>query len=290
MTLPRTEGRDPRLADLDLRPTVEVVRALNDSSAAVLDALRAAEEAIAGLVDAVAPLRGRVVYAGAGSAGQMAVADAAEWGPTFSTPDDGVIALLAGAALPAGPQREAAEDDAAAGAAEVRALGCTSEDVVIGVSASGHTPYALGALEAAVEAGALTAAVVCAPGAPLAELAHHPVVLDVGAEVIAGSTRLNAATAQKLCLNAFSTALMVRRGRTYGNLMSGMRVANAKLRERAVRICCLGAGCDEEAARTALAAAGDELEVALVMLLAGVDAEAARRRLVAAGSVREAAR
>jgi len=266
VTLPRTEGRDARLADLDQPPTVEVVRALNDADASVVCALRSAEDAIAALVDAVGSLRGRVVYAGAGSAGQMAVADAAEWGPTFSVPDGGVVALLAGAALPPGVEREAAEDDAAAGAAEV------------------------GALEAALRAGALTGAVVCAPGAPLAELAEHPVVLDVGPEVIAGSTRLKAATAQKLCLNAFSTALMVRRGRTYGNLMSGMRVANAKLRERAVRICCDGAGCDEEAARGALAAAGDAIEVALVMLLAGVDADAARRRLAAAGSVREAAR
>jgi N-acetylmuramic acid 6-phosphate etherase len=290
VTLPRTEGRDARLADLDQRPTVEVVRALTDSTAAVVDALRAAEDAIARLVDAVASLRGRVVYAGAGSAGQMAVADAAEWGPTFSVPDGGVIVLLAGAALPPGPAREAAEDDFAAGAGEVRALRCGADDAVIAVSASGRTPYVLGALEAALEAGALTGAIVCTPGAPLAELAHDVVVLDVGPEVIAGSTRLNAATAQKLCLNAFSTALMVRRGRTYGNLMSGMRVANAKLRERAVRICCDGAGCDEAAARAALRDAGDELEVALVMLLAGVDAPNARHRLAAAGSVREAAR
>jgi N-acetylmuramic acid 6-phosphate etherase len=290
VTVPETERRDARLADLDLRPTVDIVRAMNDSTAAVVDVLHGAEESIAALVDAVASLRGRVAYAGAGSAGQMAVADAAEWGPTFSVPDGGVVALLAGAALPPGPAREAAEDDFAAGVAEVRALGCTAEDAVIAVSASGRTPYALGALEAALEAGALTGAVVCVPGAPLAELAHHPVVVDVGAEVIAGSTRLKAATAQKLCLNAFSTALMVRRGRTYGNLMSGMRVANAKLRERAVRICCLAAGCDEDAARAALTASGDELEVALVMLLAGVDAGLARHRLAAAGSVREAAR
>jgi N-acetylmuramic acid 6-phosphate etherase len=218
----------------------------------------------------------------------MAAADAAEWGPTFSF--DGAVAVVAGAALPAGPAREAAEDDVDAGAVELRALRPTGDDVVVAVSASGSTPYALGALRAAREAGALTAAIVCVPGSALAELADHAVVLAVGPEVVAGSTRLKAGTAQKLALNAFSTALMVRRGRTYGNLMSSMRVANAKLRERAVRICCAGAGCDEDAARAALAAAGDELEVALVMLLAGVDAEAARTRLAAAGSVREAAR
>jgi N-acetylmuramic acid 6-phosphate etherase len=266
------------------------VRALNDANAVVLDALRDAEGDLAALVDAAAALAGRVIYAGAGSAGAMAAADAAEWGPTFSVPDDAVVALVAGAALAPGPEREAAEDDAQAGAAELVALAPAPDDVVVAVSASGTTPYALGALSAAREAGALTAAIVCAPGSPLAELADHAVVLAVGPEVIAGSTRLKAGTAQKLALNAFSTALMVRRGRTYGNLMSSMRVANAKLRERAVRICCLGAGCEEAAARAALAVAGDDIEVALVMVLTGVDAAGARERLAAAGSVREATR
>jgi N-acetylmuramic acid 6-phosphate etherase len=284
-----TEGHDAALADLDLRPTAEVVRALNEANASVLHALRDAEDDLAALVDAVAPLPGRVIYVGAGSAGAMAAADAAEWGPTFSVPEGAVVALLAGAALPAGPLREGAEDDVDAGAAELRALSPSGGDAVVAVSASGSTPYALGATRAARQAGALTAAIVCAPGSPLVELADHAVVLAVGPEAIAGSTRLKAGTAQKLALNAFSTALMVRRGRTYGNLMSGMRVANAKLRERAVRICCLAAGCDEDRARTALAGAGDDLEVALVMLLAGVESGEAQARLTAAGSVREAA-
>jgi N-acetylmuramic acid 6-phosphate etherase len=283
-----TESHDAALADLDLRPTVEVVRALNAANAQVLTALHRAEEALAALVDAAAARSGRVVYVGAGSAGLVAVADASEWAPTFSVPDDAVAALVAGAQLAPGSAREAAEDDAAAGAAELRALEPGPEDVVVGVSASGSTRYTRGALEAA--GAALTAAVVCVPGCALAALAEHAIVLDVGPEVIAGSTRLKAGTAQKLALNAFSTALMVRRRRTYGNLMSSMRVANAKLRERAVRICCLAAGCDEHRARAAIAAAGDDLEVALVMLLAGLEARAARERLRAAGSVREAAR
>jgi N-acetylmuramic acid 6-phosphate etherase len=285
-----TEGHDPDLADLDLRATADVVRALNAANAIVLDALREAEGALVALVDAAAARAGRVVYVGAGSAGQMAAADADEWGPTFSVAESAVVALVAGASLPLGPLREGAEDDADAGAAELGALAPTPDDVVIGVSASGHTPYTLVALRAARDAGALTAAVVCAPDSSMAAVADHAVVLPVGPEVIAGSTRLKAGTAQKLALNAFSTALMVRRGRTYGNLMSSMRVANAKLRERAVRICCLAAGCDDERARAALAGAGDEIEVALVMLLAGVDAPAARERLAVAGSVREAAR
>jgi N-acetylmuramic acid 6-phosphate etherase len=283
-----TEGHDPALADLDLRPTAEVVRALNEANAVVLDALHDAEDDLVALVDAAAALSGRVIYVGAGSAGAAAAADAAEWGPTFSVPDGGVVALVAGASLPHGALREGAEDDSDAGAAEVRALAPSADDVAVAVSASGSTPYAVGALSAARELGAMTAAIVCAPASPLVEIADHAVVLAVGPEVIAGSTRLKAGTAQKLALNAFSTALMVRRGRTYGNLMSGMRVANAKLRERAVRICCLAAGCDEDAARAALAASDDDLEVALVALLAGVDPTAAHARLVAAGSVREA--
>jgi N-acetylmuramic acid 6-phosphate etherase len=285
-----TEGHDALLADLDLRSTAEVVRAVNEANGVVLDVLREAEGALAALVDAVAPLTGRVIYVGAGSAGAMAAADAAEWGPTFSVPDDAVVALVAGGRLPAGPQRESAEDDAEAGARELRALAPTGDDVVVAVSASGATRYAVAALEAARAAGALTAAIVCVPHAPLADLADHAVVLPVGPEVIAGSTRLKAGTAQKLALNAFSTALMVRRGRTYGNLMSSMRVANAKLRGRALRICCLAAACDEEVARGALTAAGDDIEVALVMLLGGVGAQEARARLAASGSVREATR
>jgi N-acetylmuramic acid 6-phosphate etherase len=285
-----TDGHDAALADLDLRPTAEIVGALNEANAAVLDALREAEDDLAALVDAAAALSGRVIYVGAGSAGAMAAADAVEWGPTFSVPEDAIVALVAGAHLPHGPLREGAEDDADAGAAEVGALAPSSDDVVVAVSASGSTPYAVGALSAARDRGALTAAIVCAPGSPLQEIADHAVVLAVGPEVITGSTRLKAGTAQKLALNAFSTALMVRRGRTYGNLMSGMRVANAKLRERAVRVCCLAAGCDEDAARAALAASGDDLEVALVMLLAGLEPSEARARLRAAGSVREAAR
>jgi N-acetylmuramic acid 6-phosphate etherase len=285
-----TEGHDALLADLDLLSTVEVVRAVNEANGVVLDALREAEGVVAALVDAVAPLTGRVVYVGAGSAGAMAAADAAEWGPTFGVPDDAVVALVAGTQLPAGPEREGAEDDAEAGAAELRALAPTVDDIVIAVSASGATPYAVAALQVARAAGALTAAIVCVPHSPLADMADHAVLLPVGPEVIAGSTRLKAGTAQKLALNAFSTALMVRRGRTYGNLMSSMRVANAKLRRRAVRICCLAADCDEDAARAALSAAGDDTEVALVMLLGGMPADEARARLAASGSVREATR
>jgi N-acetylmuramic acid 6-phosphate etherase len=162
-----TEGHDAALADLDLRPTAEVVRALNEANAVVLEALRDAEEDLVALVDAAAALTGRVIYVGAGSAGAMAAADAAEWGPTFSVPDGAIVALVAGADLAPGPLREGAEDDSEAGAAELRALAPSARDVVVAVSASGSTPYATGALMVAREAGALTAAIVCAPESPL---------------------------------------------------------------------------------------------------------------------------
>jgi N-acetylmuramic acid 6-phosphate etherase len=274
--------------DLDRRPTGDVVAAVCAGHGAVLAAVEDARDALAALVDAVAARRGRVVYVGAGSAGRIAAVDAYEWGPTFGVDD--AVTLVAGATLPPGLEQEAAEDDAAAGAAELRALGPGPEDAVIGVSASGTTPYVLGALRVAAGTGALTAAIASQPGSPLAALVQHPIELPVGAEVIPGSTRLKAGTAQKLALNAFSTALMVRRGRTYGSLMAGMRVANAKLRGRAVGICVQAAGCTEAEAAGALEAAGNDLPTAVVMLVAGVDVAEARARMErSGGAVRAAA-
>ena len=282
-----TEARAPSLADLDLRPTIEVVRAVVRGHRDVLAAVEAAEPAIAALADAAAErldAGGRVVYAGAGSGGRLAFVDATEWGPTFSVPAGGVVALVAGAEHPAGSAAEAAaEDDAGAGAAAVRALAPRAQDVVVAVSASGRTPYALGALREAVAAGALTGAVVSTAGSELAAVADHAVEVPVGAEVISGSTRLKAGTAQKLVLNAFSTAVMVRRGRTLGDLMTSMRAANDKLRDRAARVCMAAAGCDQDVARAALSAAGDDVSLAVVMLARGVDAQQGRVLLERAG-------
>jgi N-acetylmuramic acid 6-phosphate etherase len=277
-----TEGRAAALSDLDLRPTVEIVRAVVRGHRDVLAAVEAAEPAIAALADAAAErlaAGGRLVYAGAGSAGWLAFVDAMELGPTFSVP---AIALVAGSEHPAGSREEAAaEDDEAAGAAAVRALEPRPEDVIVAISASGRTPYALGALAAA--APAITGAVVCATGTELARRADVAVEVTVGAEAISGSTRLKAGTAQKLVLNAFSTAVMVRRGRTLGDLMTSMRVANSKLRDRAARICQAATGCDEAAAHASLAAAGDDIAVAIVMLAHEADVATARATLEAAG-------
>jgi N-acetylmuramic acid 6-phosphate etherase len=288
-----TEGRADALADLDLRPPIDVVRAVVRGHRDVLAAVEAAEPAIAALAEAAAArldAGGRVVYVGAGSGGWLAFVDAMEWGPTFSVPDDRIVALVAGSEHPAGSAAEAAaEDDAAGGAMAVRALDPRAEDMVIAVSASGRTPYALGGLEAAAAAGALTGAIVGANGSELAARADLVVEVPVGPEVLAGSTRLKAGTAQKLVLNAFSTTVMVRRGRTLGDLMTSMRVANDKLRDRAVRVCAAAAGCDEDAARAALAGAGDDVSLAIVMLARGVDADAGRALLERSGGALRAA-
>ncbi len=279
-----TEARASALADLDLRDTPGIVQAILAAHDDVLAAVRAAEPQIAALVDAAAERPGRVIYLGAGSAGRLAAVDASEWGPTYSF--DRVTALVAGSEHPPGSREEAAaEDDAEAGAADVRALAPTPDDVVIAVSASGRTPYALGGLQAA---DALRGAIVCTHGSPLAQRADHVVEAPVGPEPIAGSTRLKAGTAQKLILNAFSTALMVRRGRTLGDLMTSMRVANDKLRDRATRITMAAADCDEPAARAALEAADDDIAVAVVMAVRGVDAAAAHAALREAGGLRRA--
>jgi N-acetylmuramic acid 6-phosphate etherase len=282
-----TEATDPALTGLDALPTAEVVRAVVGGHDAVVAAVAAAEQDIARLAEAAAERMdrgGRVIYAGAGSGGRIGQLDASEWGPTFSVPDGAVVALLAGAAHPAGSREEAAaEDDEAAGGADVRALALTADDVVIAVTASGRTPYALGALRAAAAAGALTAAITSQPGSPAAAEVAYTVEVPVGPEVVSGSTRLKAGTAQKLVLNAFSTAVMVRRGRTLGDLMTSMRVANDKLRDRAARVCIAATGCNEEAARAALAAASDDVSLAVVMLARGVDAAAGRALLDATG-------
>ncbi|MGZ4352500.1 MAG: N-acetylmuramic acid 6-phosphate etherase, partial [Gaiellaceae bacterium] len=231
----------------------------------------------------------RLVYVGAGTSGRLAHGDAAECGPTFGVPADEVIALVAGGIEAVAVAQESAEDDAGAGAAEVDAAAVGPDDAVVLISASGGTPYVLGAARAAAAAGALTVGLACVPGSPLAPLVEHEVVVEVGPEVIAGSTRLKAGTAQKLVLNTISTVAMVKRGMTYGNLMVGVVASNDKLRARARRAIGLASGADAGEIERALDAAGGDARVALVSLLAGLDAETARTRLDSAGgSVRGA--
>jgi N-acetylmuramic acid 6-phosphate etherase len=284
-----TERVRPELADLDLRPTQELVRLMASEEATVAAAVRRAAPDIAGAIDAIVARltdrpEGRIVYVGAGTAGRMGVLDAAECGPTFSAADK-VVALMAGGPDAITKPKEGAEDDPAAGADELLALGVGPSDAVVGISASGRTPYVLGALGAAREAGALTVGLSCHPGSLVSAAADHAVEVVVGPEVIAGSTRLKAGAAQKLVLNTISTVVMVRLGRTLGNLMVDVRAGSAKLVDRARRIVATAAGCTPAEAAAALEAANGEVKTAIVSLLANVDPATARLRLEQSGGV-----
>jgi N-acetylmuramic acid 6-phosphate etherase len=284
MTEPVTEQRTPEHADLDLRSTAELVALLNDEDATVAAAVRRAQGPLAAAVDAIVERLergGRLVYVGAGTSGRLAHLDAAECAPTFGVPSGTVVALVAGG-IDAG---EAAEDDSAAGARDIEALRVGAADAVVALSASGHTPYVLAAASAAKRAGALTVAVVCVEDSGLGRLADHEVAVVVGPEVIAGSTRLKAGTAQKLVLNTISTVSMIRLGRTFGNLMVDVVADNTKLRARARRAVALATGAADDEVDSALQAAGGEAKVAIVALLSGIDATSARARLEAAGGV-----
>ena len=249
-------------------------------------AVAAAASAIAEAVDAIAErLRagGRLVYVGAGSSGRIAALDASECEATFSTAPGQVVALVAGGETAPPLVQAAAEDDREAGAADVEALGIGAADAVVGISASGSTPYVLGALAAASSAGALTACVVCAPQSELGGLVEHEIAVVVGPEFLAGSTRLKAGTAQKLVLNTISTISMIRLGKTYGNLMVDVVAANEKLQDRVRRIVAVASGASATEVDDAIADADGDARVAIVMLLARVDAQEARRRLDGSG-------
>ena len=280
-----TEARASTGADHDLRSTEELVELMNREDARVPVAVDTARPQIAAAIEAiVARLArgGRLIYVGAGSSGRIAALDAAECQSTFSTE---VVAVVAGGLLATPAELAAAEDDLEGGAADLAALGIGPDDAVIGLSASGRTPYVLGAVEHAAAAGALTVGVACAQDSELARAVEYEVVVVVGPEVIAGSTRMKAGTAQKLVLNTISTVAMVRLGRTFGNLMVDVDATNEKLRGRARRIVALATGADDALVEEALSAANGDVKVAIVSLLEGVDAESARDRLTAAGGV-----
>ena len=286
-----TEARRPGSEQIDLLPTAQLVARLLEGQAVAAPTVARATGALTVAVDQVAAaLRrgGRMIYVGAGTPGRLAVQDAAELTPTFGLDPSRVPTLLAGGTTASREAVENAEDDTGAGRAAVEAAGVDSDDVVVGVSASGRTPYVRAALEAARERGAATVAIVSAPGAPVARDATVVIELLTGPEVLAGSTRLAAGTAQKIALNTLSTAAMVRTGATYGGWMVGVRATNAKLRRRAVRIVRDAAGVDEETAAQLLSSSAGDVRVALVQALTGLDVAAADARLTASGSVRAA--
>jgi N-acetylmuramic acid 6-phosphate etherase len=287
-----TEAPNPRTAAIDTLSSLEIVALINEEDAQIAGAVREQLSQVARAVDAIVErLRcgGRMFYFGAGTSGRLGVLDASEMPPTFSVPPDVIQGWIAGGDSALRRSSEAAEDDAAAGAEAAREAGVGSADVVVGIAASGTTPWVLGALGEARTRGAVTIALTCDPGAPLARAAEIAIVPVVGPEVIAGSSRMKAGTAQKMVLNMLSTATMIRLGKVYGNLMVDVRPTNTKLRLRAVRILQQAAGAGSEAARAALEETGYEVKPALVMLLSGVDADEARRRLAEVeGSVRHA--
>jgi N-acetylmuramic acid 6-phosphate etherase len=278
-----TERRNPNTLAIDALGTTQILELVNAEDAKVAGAVSASIPELTKAVDAaVEAVRagGRVHYFGAGTSGRLAVQDAAELPPTFHAPPDLVIAHHAGGNEALLRAVEDVEDNEQAGESDAGAV--TDRDVVIGVAASGRTPYVAGALRAAHAVGATTVLITANPDAPLRDLADIVIAADTGPEVIAGSTRLKAGTAQKMILNAFSTTLMIKLGRTWSNLMVDMVATNNKLRGRMLRILAEATGADEEACAAALAATDGELKPALVHLLSGASVDEARAALDAA--------
>jgi N-acetylmuramic acid 6-phosphate etherase len=279
-----TESVDPQFGDFDRWPIARRLEALvagnGRAVAAVLAAVPDLERAAVGIAGRLRA-GGRLVYAGAGTSGRLALQDAAELPPTFDF--ERTVVLLAGGSDAGRTAREGAEDDVAAADADVVAAGVGEGDAVVGLAASGRTPYTLASLRRARAAGAFTVGIANNPGSPLLEVGEVGVLLDTGPEVIAGSTRMTAGTAQKIALNALSTAVLVELGGVYRNLMVRMRPTNDKLRMRAIEIVKLATDRSADEAAAGLAAAGWDLRTAIVMLRSGIDADAARRALEARG-------
>ncbi|HKG11992.1 MAG TPA: N-acetylmuramic acid 6-phosphate etherase [Pyrinomonadaceae bacterium] len=286
--LPLTEQENPRTRGLSELPAEDIVRLMNEEDARVAGAVRLVLPEVARVVDAaVERLRagGRLFYAGTGTSGRLGVLDASECPPTFGVEPELVQGIIAGGYEALYRAVEASEDDREAGARDASARGVNGRDALVGLAASGRTPYTIGAVEYARGAGAFTAAVTCVPGSPITSAAEVSIVPVVGPEAVAGSTRLKAGTAQKMVLNMISTAALTRLGYVTGNRMTNMRARNSKLHARSLRILAAEVGMDERAAAEALERAGGDLRVALVMSKAGRGSEDARRALEAAGWV-----
>jgi N-acetylmuramic acid 6-phosphate etherase len=277
-----TEAFRPELAGIDRLPTLEIARLMNGEDAAVPAAVAARLPEIAAAIDAVAERMargGRLIYAGAGTAGRLGVLDASECPPTFNTDPEQVVGLIAGGADAMVTSVEGAEDSAELARSDLDGLRLIAADTVVGISASGRTPYAIAAVEHAREQGALTIGLACNADSALTAAADHGIEIVVGPELLTGSTRLKAGTAQKLVLNMLSTITMIRLGKTYGNLMVDVRASNEKLRARSRRIVALATGAGDEEVERALAATDGEVKNAILTLLADVDGPTAARLL-----------
>ena len=281
----RTEHRNTASKNLDRMTAIEIVQLMNREDRKVAAAVTRELPAIARAVDAIVKAirdGGRLIYMGAGSSGRMAVLDAAECPPTFGTPPELVQALIAGGRPAVTGAVEGAEDSVANAQTDLRAKKLTPRDIVVGITASGTTPYVLAALQYARAHGATTVAMTVNPRTPVARLANILIATQVGPEVLTGSTRLKAGTAQKMVLNMLSTAAMARLGHVYENLMIDVKASNQKVSDRIVRILAEASGKSLSASEHALRQAGHNMRIALIMLKHGVDAQGARKKLAAA--------
>ncbi len=289
-----TETRNPETVDIDRVPTLELVRLINAEDAKVAAAVGQVLPQIAAAIDGIADhMRegGRLIYLGAGTSGRLGVLDASECPPTFNTPPERVVGVIAGGRAALTEAIEGAEDDRNAGARDIAALGVGPRDAVVGIASSGSTPYVLGGMAEARDRGAFVVGLTCNAAAPLKVLADVTIAAVVGPEVIAGSTRLKAGTAQKMVLNMLSTGAMVRLGKTFSNLMVDVRATNTKLRARSRRIVAQACGMGEDEAGKILGVCDGEVKTAIVAVLNGVTPDVARQQLADhGGRVREALR
>ena len=291
-SVPLTEQENPRTAQISSLPTEEVLRLMNEEDARVPEAVGRVLPTVTKAVDGIVGRLengGRLFYIGTGTSGRLGVLDASECPPTFGVSPDLVQAIIAGGYDACYRAVEASEDDEAAGAHDLDQRGFTGADVLVGIAASGRTPYTVGAVEHARGIGALTIAITCVPDSRIAKAAEIPIVVVVGPEVIAGSTRLKAGTAQKLVLNMLSTATMIRLGYVTGNRMTNVQTRNVKLRARAIRILKSELGLNEQQSQVVLDEAQGQLPVALVMRKTGRSREDAEQALAESHGVISAA-
>lgn len=286
MDLTLTEDRNPLTRDIDTLPTLDMLTLINAEDQKVALAVRDELPNIAAAVDAITARMqrgGRLIYIGAGTSGRLGVLDASECPPTFGTPPELVIGIIAGGVAALTEAVEDAEDDLEDGAREIAELDVHENDCVLGITASGRTPYAIGGLQEAKKRGTLTISIACNRPSPLGELADINIALVVGPEVLTGSTRLKAGTAQKMALNMISTAVMIRLGKTYSNLMVDVQPTNVKLRQRARRIVAEATGLDLQRASEILSVCNGEVKTAIVAILADLSPDIARIRLNESG-------
>jgi N-acetylmuramic acid 6-phosphate etherase len=281
-----TEQRNPRSAELDTLSSLEFVELVNREDAGIAAAVAAEAPRIAEAIDRIAAslgAGGRLIYVGAGTSGRLGVLDAAECPPTFGTEARQVVGLIAGGSAALTRAVEGAEDSAEQGAIDLQAIAVSAKDTVVGITASGTTPYVIGALSRAAAAGAGTVGITCNRESPVASMADIGIRVVTGPEVLAGSTRMKAGSATKMVLNMLSTGAMVRLGKTFGNLMVDLQAGNRKLKSRSLRIVEEATGLSPEESGTLLDAAGGNLKLAIVCGRLGIDADEAARRLRDAG-------